>query len=76
MSHCDIRVLDRLGHSVSLIRAERTRSAFLSYGWTFRKLNFRANSTHLSYNQKGRYFQKYFDNNESIQGKDGMNWKK
>ena len=29
MSHCDIRVLDRLGHSVSLIRAERTRSAFL-----------------------------------------------
>ena len=28
MSHCDIRVLDRLGHSVSLIRAERTRSAF------------------------------------------------
>ncbi|CZQ82408.1 helix-hairpin-helix motif [Trichococcus palustris] len=30
MSHCDIRVLDRLGHSVSLIRAERTRSAFLA----------------------------------------------
>lgn len=49
---------------------------FVRYGWTFRKLNFRANSTHLSYNQKGRYFQKYFDKNESIQGKEGMNWKK
>lgn len=45
-------------------------------GQTVPERNLRAYGTHLSYNEKGLYFQKYFDNNESIQGKEGMNWKK
>jgi hypothetical protein len=50
----------------------------LSYenGQTVRERNLRAYGKHLSYNEKGLYFQKYLDCKESIQGKEGTNWKK
>ncbi|CZR05587.1 hypothetical protein SAMN05216375_11532 [Trichococcus ilyis] len=41
-----------------------------------RELNLRANGTYLSYNEKGLYFSKQPGNKESIQGKEGTNWKK
>jgi hypothetical protein len=45
-------------------------------GQTVRERNLRAYGKHLSYNEKGLYFQKYLDSKESNQGKEGTNWKK